>query len=90
MRSRAGAAAGRRVHARVHLEVHVRPTTRVAAGKTLVNDDDAVGVDLLHTAQIVDVGRLLVHRVVAVTVAVPHVDRRAGEGLAAAVDVDDA
>ena len=45
--------AGRRREARIHLEVDVRPAARVAAGKDRRERDLAVGVGLLHAAQVV-------------------------------------
>ena len=76
--------------ARVHLEVHVRPATRVARGE----DAGEAWRRRWRRPPAPRGGssasaRVLVHRVVAFAVAVPHVDRRAGHRLAAVVDVDD-
>ena len=78
------------VEARVDLEVDVRPAARVAGGKDARERDQAVASGLLHAAQVVLVGgRLRVQGVVAVPVAVPDVDRGAGERRTVVRPVDD-
>ena len=64
----------------VDLEVDVRPAPGVAAGKIVVNSSHPSCVGLLHAAQVVLVdGVAVVHRVVALPVAVPGVQRGAGQ-----------
>ena len=69
---------------RVDLEVDVRPAARVAGGEDAGERHHPVVARRLHAAQVVLVlGALGVQRVAALPVAVPDVDRRARERLAA-------
>ena len=78
------------VEALVDLEVHVRPAPRVGGREDALEDDLPVAAALLDAAQVVLGGDLLVvHRVAAVDVAMPQVDGRASERLAAARHVEE-
>ena len=81
---------GRRIDARVDLEMDVRPATRVAGREDARERRDAIGTGRLDAAQVVLVLRALaVHRVAALAVALPEVDRGTAERRAVIAGVDD-